>query len=119
MARNATYAEFWPRYLREHARPGTRRLHYAGTALTLAVLIAAIVWRRWEFLAAIPVLGYGFAWVAHALVERNKPATFTHPLWSLISDYRMFLLWLTGRLGPELERAGGAAKRAESAPEHG
>lgn len=106
MERSPTYADFWPRYLREHAAPGTRRLHYIGTALTFVALFAALSFRRWELVLLIPVLGYGFAWTAHALVERNTPATFTHPLWSLISDYRMFFLWLLGKLDPELEKAG-------------
>lgn len=104
--RKATYKEFWPFYLQEHAKRATRHFHYVGTALVIAIAVFAIVSQRWLLLLAMPVAGYFFAWVSHAFVERNKPATFTHPLWSLISDFRMFFLWLSGRLGPELEKAG-------------
>ncbi|MBB3034965.1 DUF962 domain-containing protein [Alteriqipengyuania lutimaris] len=101
-----TFREFWPFYLREHSRPATRRLHYIGTALVIALAIVAVVTRTWWLLLALPVAGYFFAWIAHFRVERNRPATFTYPLWSLAADFRMFFMWVSGRLGPELERAG-------------
>jgi hypothetical protein len=104
--RKSSYEEFWPFYLQEHAHPRTRHIHYIGTALVIAIAVVAISLQKWVWLFAMPVAGYFFAWVSHAFVERNRPATFTHPLWSLISDFRMFFLWISGRLGPELERAG-------------
>ena len=104
--RYTTFAEFWPFYLREHSRPGTRALHYIGTSLVVAVASGTVVTGRWWWLLAMPVAGYFFAWIAHFRVERNRPATFTYPLWSLAADFRMFFLWVSGRLGPELERAG-------------
>ena len=102
----ASYREFWPIYLREHSRPATRGLHYLGTGLGLALLAAAAISADWRLVPAALVAGYAFAWIGHALVERNRPATFSHPLWSFVSDFRMFGLWASGRLGRELARHG-------------
>ena len=101
-----SFATFWPYYLREHSKAVTRALHYVGTSLVVLIAIAAVVSGRWMGLIALPLAGYFFAWVAHYGVEKNRPATFTYPLWSLAADFRMWALWLTGRLGPELDKAG-------------
>ena len=98
------YAAFWQRYLRAYSRPLTRGLHYVGSLLALAALILT-VW-DWRFLIVAPVIGYGFAWTAHIGLEHNRPETFGHPLWSLFSDFRMLALFLCGRLGSLLRRAG-------------
>lgn len=100
-----TYPEFWLVYLRAHARPQTRAVHYAGSLLALGCLILGAA-ADWRFLIAAPLVGYAFAWTAHFGIEHNKPATFGHPLWSLGSDFRMLGLALSGRLRPHLARAG-------------
>jgi hypothetical protein len=104
--RIATYGEFWLHYLREHAKPATRAFHYVGTAGALILLFCTVAVGQAWFLIGMPVVGYGLAWSSHLFIEHNRPATFRHPMWSLISDVRMLGLGATGWLGPELDRAG-------------
>ncbi|MGV6820090.1 MAG: Mpo1-like protein [Parvularcula sp.] len=101
-----SFAAFFPYYLREHAKPATRLWHYVGTALVITLFATAVVAMNPFYALAMPVAGYFFAWVSHAFVERNKPATFTYPFWSLVADFKMFFLALSGRLGPHLVAAG-------------
>lgn len=103
-AKLQSYAEFWPLYLREHGKPETRALHYAGSVASVVALVWTIATQNWWWLPAVPILGYAPAWIGHFFIEKNKPATFEAPLWSLISDYRMTVLFLTCRLGAELSR---------------
>jgi len=102
--RITTYADFWPYYLEEHRKPLTRGLHYFGTLLAIGLLIVTIATQVWWLLIAVPVSGYLFAWIGHFFVEKNRPATFTYPFWSLASDFVMLFRWLTGRLGGDLKR---------------
>jgi hypothetical protein len=104
MAEPSSFAEFWPFYLGEHSRAGTRALHFAGTTLGVGLLAAGlVVGRPLLFLAAI-VCAYGLAWIGHFFVEHNRPATFRHPWWSLAGDFKMYGLMWSGRLGEELAR---------------
>ncbi|WP_336974389.1 DUF962 domain-containing protein [Sphingobium aromaticiconvertens] len=106
MARATRFADFWPFYLQEHARPATRALHYAGTGLVIA-LLAGMPFLPGRFaLTALPIAGYGFAWAAHGLVEHNRPATFRYPLWSLRADFVMFYRFVIGHMPRDLRRAG-------------
>lgn len=95
--RYKNFAEFYPDYLAEHRHPQCRRLHFIGSALVLVILSVALIVGKWEMLLALPVVGYGFAWAGHFFFERNKPATFKHPLYSLIGDWVMFKDMLTGK----------------------
>ena len=96
--RFASFAEFYPFYLEEHASRTNRRLHFVGTTLVIALALTALATGRWWLLAALPLVGYGFAWVGHYFVECNRPATFSHPVYSLIGDFAMWRDMLTGRI---------------------
>jgi hypothetical protein len=98
MKKIENYKEFYRYYLSEHQNRTCRSLHFTGTLLVFVMSFLA-VYRSESFLWwFVPVVGYGFAWVGHYFFEKNRPATFTYPLWSLLSDFRMFFELLTGRI---------------------
>jgi hypothetical protein len=84
------FGDFYPFYLGEHANRTCRRLHFAGTSIAAALLIIAIVMRSGWLVAVAIVQGYAFAWVGHFFFEHNKPATFKHPIFSLMGDWRLW-----------------------------
>ena len=89
--------EFYPYYLTEHQHPTSRILHFIGTGLVLLLLVSALSLGEYTWLFGIPVIGYGFAWVGHFFFEKNKPATFTYPFYSLASDFLLFFDLLRGK----------------------
>ncbi|MBC6943209.1 MAG: DUF962 domain-containing protein [Xanthomonadales bacterium] len=98
MTRFANFRAFYPYYLSEHADRMCRRLHFAGSTLVLAVVAFALASGRWGWLWLAPVAGYGCAWIGHFVFERNRPATFRHPFYSLAGDWMMYLDILRGRV---------------------
>lgn len=111
--RVGTYSEFWPFYLSQHLNPVSRSLHFLGTVLALGFVSYAGFFDR-RFLLFGLVAGYGPAWIGHFFFEKNRPATFRYPLWSLLSDFRMFGLICRGKLGSEFVRLGLESPRGRS-----
>src|SRR4029077_3275412 len=109
--RFAHYEEFFTFYLHEHSDPRNRAMHAAGTGLGLCTLIGAFVLGHPWYALLWPVVAYAFAWTGHFLIEGNKPATFGHPFWSFISDFRMLGLMMTGRLKARMESTSAATQR--------
>jgi len=93
-----TFGDFYAFYLGEHANRTCRRLHFVGTTIAVALLIAAVITHRWWFIVVALVQGYGFAWVGHFFFEHNRPATFKYPLFSLMGDWRLWWDILSGRV---------------------
>lgn len=98
MSKPSSFSEFWPHYLADHRDPLNRRLHFVGTSLMAVALVTAVATGHLRLLLLCPLLGYGFAWVGHFVIEKNRPATFTHPIWSLVGDLKMVGLMWVGRL---------------------
>ena len=117
MATEKKYKTFWsfyPYYLTEHGDTKNRFLHFVGTGLVIILLFAGIFTQNWKLIAAIPFCGYGFAWVGHYFIEKNRPATFTYPLYSLGSDFVMFWHILTGQLPKKLAEAETLIRKEQS-----
>jgi hypothetical protein len=98
------FAHFWPYYLRAHMDPRTRAFHYAGTLIGLALVLIGAIHGPWWLMLLGVIAGYGIAVPSHPIFEGNRPATLVNPHWSLVSDFYMLGLFLTGRLKPELDR---------------
>jgi hypothetical protein len=93
-----SFGDFYPFYLSEHSNKVSRRLHFTGTSIAVALLITAALTQKWWLIAVALVQGYAFAWVGHYFFEHNKPATFRYPAFSLMGDWRLWWEILTGKL---------------------
>ena len=93
-----SFSEFYPFYLAEHSDRTCRRLHFVGTSLVIGIAAAAIASGHLALLWLMPLGGYGFAWVGHFYFEKNRPATFKHPFYSLAGDFVMYKDMLTGKI---------------------
>ena len=93
-----SFAQFYPFYLSEHRNRTCRRFHFAGSSCVLGTIFGAAWNGSWPTLLVAPVVGYGLAWIGHFFFEKNTPATFKHPLYSLIGDWVMFKEIMTGKI---------------------
>lgn len=105
MSRIKTYSEFWFFYLQEHSNATNRNLHFIGTTLVLFFASLALATGNYNIFWLCPLAGYAFAWVGHFKIEHNRPATFKYPLWSLISDFKMYFYFLSGKLNSDIEKS--------------
>ena len=112
MSRISNYNDFWLFYLKEHSLPLTRAFHYVGTSIGLIFFAMALVQLKPVLILGGLFSGYFFAWVSHFFIEKNRPATFKYPIWSFYSDFRMYFLFVSGRLNSHLEQAGLAPRRS-------
>ncbi|HDS1200915.1 TPA: DUF962 domain-containing protein [Shewanella algae] len=92
-----SFAEFYPFYLSQHSDPVCRGLHYLGSTLVLLILLFSLLSGQFVWLLALPVVGYGFAWIGHFGFEHNKPATFQCPVYSLMADWVMLAQFVSGK----------------------
>ena len=93
-----SFSEFYPFYLSEHSDPVNKRLHFFGCLAVILVILYCLLAQVWLALILVPIFGYGFAWVGHFYIEKNKPATFKYPIYSVLGDWKMFLDIITGKI---------------------
>ena len=98
MQKYKTFEEFWPFYLGEHSKPGTKLVHFWGTSVGLLVFIYLIITTQWKFLPIILIIVYGPLFLSHAVIEKNKPATLTYPFFSILGDLKLWYLILIGQI---------------------
>ncbi|KAL9243446.1 hypothetical protein vseg_017332 [Gypsophila vaccaria] len=97
--------DFWAFYMTQHSKPSTRRWHFSGTLTAMLTMTYSVLF-NWKLIFMVPVVGYGLAWYSHFFVEGNVPATFGHPFWSFLCDFKMFGFMLTGQMDREIKRLG-------------
>ena len=106
----SSFDEFFPYYVGQHSKPATRWFHFVGTHLGAISGVIGLATRKPLLVAQAPVISYGLAWFSHFTIEKNKPATFGHPLWSARGDFKMIAMMWQGR-DAELTRIAEDAKR--------
>lgn len=97
-----SFAEFYPFYLSEHKDPRCRNLHFFGSSSVILLVAYIIFSGKLAWLIALPIIGYGCAWIGHFGFEKNRPATFKYPLYSFIGDWVMYKDFLSGQLNKKL-----------------
>ncbi len=104
-----TFKDFYPFYLGQHRHPTCRVLHFVGSTIVLAILLTMLITHHWWLAWFIPLTGYGFAWFGHFFFEKNRPATFTYPLYSFAGDWVMYVQLMTGKISftPRADEATG------------
>lgn len=106
MVDRLSYADLWPDFLRAHSKPLTRAAHYFGITAGVGLAGLSFASGDWRLLIAAVAAPYAVGFASHALIEGNQPASFTHPIYSIVNAARMYALWITGSLRPELAKAG-------------
>ena len=90
-----SFKQFYPFYLSQHLNPICRGLHFIGTFCIIGIIMYSYI--NINALLIVPFCGYGFAWIGHFFFEKNRPATFSYPVYSFIGDWVMFKDILTGK----------------------